>query len=57
MLKGHTKNTISIPTDPPQFTLRPLERYIRVPNEDVTFPCSAQGTPNPSIKWRKVRNP
>ncbi|XP_033758401.1 protein turtle-like [Pecten maximus] len=39
---------------PPQFTVRPLERYIQIPGDDVMFPCAATGSPTPNIHWRKV---
>ena len=55
--------------DPPSIKLRPEEEYIRSVGEkvmmrmmmmrilmimmQVTFPCSASGTPTPSISWRR----
>ena len=39
--------------DPPSIKLRPEEEYVRSVGEKVTFPCSASGTPTPSISWRR----
>ena len=39
--------------DPPSIKLRPEEEYVRTVGEKVTFPCSASGTPTPSISWRR----
>ena len=39
--------------DPPSIKLRPEDEYIRTVGEKVTFPCSASGTPTPSISWRR----
>ena len=39
--------------DPPSIKLRPEEEYVRTVGEKVTFPCSASGTPPPSITWRR----
>ena len=39
--------------DPPSIKLRPEDEYIRSVGEKVTFPCSASGTPPPSISWRR----
>ena len=39
--------------DPPSIKLRPEDEYIRSVGEKVTFPCSASGTPTPSISWRR----
>ncbi|XP_052063290.1 protein turtle-like isoform X2 [Mytilus californianus] len=40
--------------DPPKFTYRPEERYIRKPNDSVVMACGASGVPPPLITWRKV---
>ena len=39
--------------DPPSIKLRPEDQYVRIVGEKVTFPCSASGTPTPSISWRR----
>ena len=40
--------------DPPSIKLRPEDEYVRTVGEKVTFPCSASGTPTPSISWRRL---
>lgn len=40
--------------DPPTIKLRPEDEYMRTVGEKVTFPCSASGTPTPSISWRRL---
>ncbi|XP_069115599.1 uncharacterized protein [Argopecten irradians] len=52
---GETSKLVQVSVrDPPQFTVRPSERYIQIPGDDVMFPCAATGSPTPNIHWRKV---
>ncbi|XP_021375947.1 uncharacterized protein LOC110464826 isoform X2 [Mizuhopecten yessoensis] len=52
---GETSKLVQVTVrDPPQFTLRPSERYIQIPGDDVMLPCAATGSPPPNIHWRKV---
>jgi len=40
--------------DPPTIKLRPEDEYFKSVGEKVTFPCSASGSPAPSISWRRT---
>ena len=39
--------------DPPSIKLRPEDEYMKSVGEKVTFPCSASGSPAPTITWRR----
>ena len=39
--------------DPPTIKLRPEDEYMKSVGEKVTFPCSASGSPAPTITWRR----
>ncbi|KAJ8316251.1 hypothetical protein KUTeg_006265 [Tegillarca granosa] len=53
--RGDTSPIVQIVVrDPPRFVLRPEEHYIRKPGEGVTMICSAAGTPEPVVTWRRV---
>jgi len=40
--------------DPPTIKLRPEDEYFKSVGEKVTFPCSASGSPAPTISWRRT---
>lgn len=40
--------------DPPVFTIKPKDVYVRAVNEEVSLPCDGSGQPTPNIFWRKV---
>ena len=41
-------------SDPPIFTIKPNDAYVRSVNDEVTMPCDGAGQPKPNIFWRKV---
>ena len=42
------------PTVPPEWISKPRESVEAVEGEDVFFPCSVSGVPEPLITWRKM---
>lgn len=40
--------------EPPTIKLRPEDKYIKNVGEKVTLPCSASGSPAPTIHWRRL---
>ncbi|XP_067678014.1 protein turtle-like isoform X2 [Haliotis asinina] len=54
--RGETSPHVQvIVRDPPYFILRPKSLYQKNPSQSVVLPCSATGTPEPSLSWRKVQ--
>ena len=42
--------------DPPVFTRKPKDQYVRAVNDEVSISCDGTGQPKPNIYWRKVSN-
>ena len=55
--EGRIHQTVSVVRDvrdPPTIKLRPDDEYFKSVGENVTFPCSASGSPAPTISWRRT---
>ncbi|KAH7639027.1 protein turtle [Dermatophagoides farinae] len=40
--------------DPPVFTRKPKDQYVRAVNDEVSISCDGTGQPKPNIYWRKA---
>ena len=43
-------------SDPPHFVVRPKQYYQAEVYDSVTMHCTAEGSPKPTMTWRKVRD-
>ena len=41
----------------PQFILKPRPFYQKMTTDSISIPCSAEGSPKPTITWRKIECP
>ena len=41
-------------SDPPHFVVRPQQYYQAETHKSVTMHCTAEGSPRPTLEWRKV---
>ncbi|XP_033100236.1 protein turtle homolog A-like isoform X2 [Anneissia japonica] len=51
---GESGSTYLLVRDAPIFTTRPKAYYQRMPGEEVSIPCTASGSPPPTVRWQKV---
>ncbi|XP_071957313.1 protein turtle homolog B-like isoform X2 [Antedon mediterranea] len=51
---GESSSTYLLVRDAPIFTSRPKAYYQRMAGEEISIPCTASGSPPPTVTWRKV---